>query len=101
MLTASSGERVPSKEKGEESWFLWLSWLQGLRGAAALSDSMEVVEERAQKTTGPVWPSASYNLLKVSQDISSKQPSKVNPDFKESTSLKKIMELFCFLLFAF
>lgn len=53
MLTASSGERIHGKERGEESWFIWFSWLQGLRGAAALGDSMEVVEERTQKTTGP------------------------------------------------
>lgn len=56
---------------------------------------MEVMERGRRKHLGQ--PSASYNHLKMSQDISSKQPSKVNPDFKESTRLKKITKPFCFL----
>lgn len=34
--------------------------------------------------------------MKVSQDARSKQPTKANQDFKESTRVKKIIELFCF-----
>lgn len=92
MLTASSGERV-QEERNLVSLVLMAtrfkrgSSLEGLYGSGGGEDT--------EKQLGQ--PSASCNHLKVSQDISSKQPSKVNPDFKESTRLKKIMELFCFL----
>lgn len=41
------------EKKAGFSSFLCFSWLPGLRGAAAFRDSMEVVEERTQKITGP------------------------------------------------
>ena len=80
-------------EQGLQPWgtlqrrLLWTQWRRGHRG---------------QLGQLPASPSR----VKVSQDISSKQPIEVNQDFKESTRLKKVIELFCFpcvglLLFAF
>lgn len=79
-------------EQGLQPWgtlqrrLLWKWWRRGHRG------------QLGQLPASP-------NSMKVSQDISFKQPTKVNRDFKESTRLK-IIELFCFpcvglLLFAF